>query len=189
MAETKSGDLDEPCLRRVDVELFIVHPTMSPVEITAALGLEPLFAHRVGDQRKTPRGDMLTGRHQDTRWRHSRRYEVRDQLFGDKVTALVDTLLEHKGFFVQLRATGGEAQVIVHSWEMATWVTASPAKRFRKWPIYSWTLGSNALPCPRLDATCKGGLSSADITSASRHKRIYASSAQRLSERGYSRDA
>jgi hypothetical protein len=99
--------------RRVDVELFIVHPTMSPAEITAALGLEVHSARQVGDQRKTPKGNVLEGRYRDTRWRHSIRYELRDQWFADKVTMLVDRLVPHKAFFGQLRATGGKADVIV----------------------------------------------------------------------------
>jgi hypothetical protein len=53
------SDFDEDSSRRVDVELFIVHPTMTPAEITATLGLEAHFAHRVGDQRKTPKGTFL----------------------------------------------------------------------------------------------------------------------------------
>ena len=47
-------DLDEGLPRRVDFELFIIHPTMDPADISAALGLEADVAHRVGDQRKTP---------------------------------------------------------------------------------------------------------------------------------------
>ena len=41
--------------RRFHVELFIVHPTLTPTDISAALGMEAHFAHRVGDRRKTPK--------------------------------------------------------------------------------------------------------------------------------------
>lgn len=44
---------DEGMRRRLDVELCIIHPTMTPADITAALALETNVAHRVGDQRKT----------------------------------------------------------------------------------------------------------------------------------------
>jgi hypothetical protein len=40
MAENEDADVDEGPSRRVDVQLFIVHPTMSPAKITAALGIE-----------------------------------------------------------------------------------------------------------------------------------------------------
>jgi hypothetical protein len=63
MAETEDVNVDEGPSRRVDVELFIVHPTMSPAEITAALGIEAHFAHRVGDPRKTPKGLPLEGQY------------------------------------------------------------------------------------------------------------------------------
>ena len=84
---------------------------MAPADITAALGLEAHFAHRVGDQRKTPQGTLLEGQYQDTRWRHSIRYELTDQWFADKITTLVDSLVPHKAFFAGVRATGGDATV------------------------------------------------------------------------------
>jgi hypothetical protein len=107
------NDEDEDSARRIDVELFIVHPTMAPAEITAALGLEPKFIHGVGEPRKTPRGMALPGRYPDTRWRYSMRYVVRDQHFASKITLLVDRLLPHKSFFTDLRNSGGDAQIIV----------------------------------------------------------------------------
>src|SRR5215467_1791975 len=48
-------------VRRFDVELFIVHPTLDPADISAALGMEAHSAHRVGDPRKTPKGTPLSG--------------------------------------------------------------------------------------------------------------------------------
>lgn len=67
MSENGDADADESPSRRVDVELFIVHPTMSPAEITATLGIEADVAHRVGDLRKTPKGIPLEGQCRDTR--------------------------------------------------------------------------------------------------------------------------
>jgi hypothetical protein len=54
MSENEDADVDEGPSRRVDIELFIVHPTMSPAEITAALGIEAHIVHPVGEPRKTP---------------------------------------------------------------------------------------------------------------------------------------
>src|SRR5439155_25358710 len=98
MAVSDDLDTDGGPPRRVDVELFIVHPTVSPAEITAALGLEAHFAHRVGDVRKTPKGTLLEGQYQDTRWRYCIRYELNDQWFADKIGALVNSLAPHKAF-------------------------------------------------------------------------------------------
>jgi hypothetical protein len=106
-------DFNKGASRRVDVQLLIIHPSMSPVDITEALGLEAHFAHCVGDQRKTPTGALLEGLYSDTRWRHSIRYELRDQCFAEKITMLVDRLVSHKAFFVGVRATGGTAEIIV----------------------------------------------------------------------------
>jgi len=99
--------------KRFDVELFIVHPTYDPAEISAALGLDAKFSHRVGEQRKTPKGTPLEGTYRDTRWRHSRRHETRDQWFGDKIAELLDRIEPHRGFLKKLRDTGGRACVIV----------------------------------------------------------------------------
>lgn len=99
--------------RRVDVELFIVHPTISPAEISTELGLEPHFAHRVGDPRKTPKGTLLGGQNPDTRWRYCIRYELEDQWFAYKIAELVETLMPHKAFFRLVRASGGTSQIII----------------------------------------------------------------------------
>ncbi|HEY7690183.1 MAG TPA: DUF4279 domain-containing protein [Dongiaceae bacterium] len=103
---------EEPSLR-FDVELFIVHPTLDPAEITAALGLEPAITHPVSERRRTPSGDTLPGQYRDTRWRHTVRYEVKHQYFAEAVTSLVARLEPHKIFLSQLRSTGGKASIIV----------------------------------------------------------------------------
>ena len=113
MSEDKDINDAEGSPRRVDVELFIVHPTIAPENISAALGLEAHFVHRVGDQRKTPKGTLLEGKYHDTRWRHCIRYELRDQWFADKISALVDRISPHKEFLRHLRATGGRITIIV----------------------------------------------------------------------------
>jgi hypothetical protein len=99
--------------RRFDVELFIVHPTIDPSEITIALGLEPKVSHRVGDRRVTPKGTLLKGNNPDTRWRYSARYTVSNQWFADKVDSLVAQLLPHRDYLSLLLQTGGRLTLIV----------------------------------------------------------------------------
>jgi hypothetical protein len=113
VTEQPAADSDEGTPRRFDVELFIVHPTLDPVEITAELGLEPQNSHRVGDPRQTPKGNLLPGVYRDTRWRHSIELELKDQWFSEEVTKLVDRLIPHRAFLKNLRATGGKAQIAV----------------------------------------------------------------------------
>jgi hypothetical protein len=99
--------------RRFHVELFIVHPTFVPADISAALGLEADNAHRVGDPRKTPKGTPLSGNYLDTRWRLCVECNVRDQWYAAEVTKLLDRLEPHKAFFADLKSTGGKASVII----------------------------------------------------------------------------
>jgi len=99
--------------KRFHVELFIVHPTLDPAEISTALGLEAHFAQRVGDPRKTPNGEPLAGNYRDTRWRHCVERSTTGQWFAAEVTSLLDRLEPHKAFFANLRQTGGEASLIV----------------------------------------------------------------------------
>lgn len=110
---TDPDETDEGALRRLDVELFIVHPTISTVEIAAALGLDAQHAHDVGHDRKTPKGTPLPGQYRNTRWRHSIQYEIADQWFADKVTSFIERLTPHKTFLHHLRASGGSAEIIV----------------------------------------------------------------------------
>jgi hypothetical protein len=99
--------------RRFLVELFIVHPTIAPSEITNALGVEAHFAHMVGEARRTPKGNTLPGRYPDTRWRHSIQYITADQWFVGEVEALVNGLEPHKAFLHHLLDTGGKATLII----------------------------------------------------------------------------
>jgi Domain of unknown function (DUF4279) len=110
--EDEKDDIED-WSRRFDVELFIVHPTMTPAEITTALGMQPKIVHGVGEPRRTPRGTSLPGNYPDTRWRFSLRYEVRDQWFAGPVAELVDRLMARKEFLHKVIASGGSASVIV----------------------------------------------------------------------------
>lgn len=103
----------EPPPKPFDVELFIVHPTMRPEEISSALGLEAKFFHCVGEPRRTPKGTPLPGIYSDTRWRHTSRHEAQGQHFADAVVAFVRSLEPHAPFLSRVRSTGGRAQVIV----------------------------------------------------------------------------
>jgi Domain of unknown function (DUF4279) len=100
-------------LRQFHVELFIVHPTLDPADISATLGLDAHRAHRVGDPRKTPKGTPLSGNYPDTRWRHCIECSVTEQWFAAEVIRLIDRLEPHKAFFANLKSTGGEASIII----------------------------------------------------------------------------
>jgi hypothetical protein len=61
----------------------------------------------------TPKGTLLSGNYQDTRWRHSIRYDSKDQWFAEKIAEFVDRLEPHKSFLRHLKLTGGRASVII----------------------------------------------------------------------------
>jgi hypothetical protein len=109
MTHQDEGDI-ERVSRRFDVALFIVHPTLDPADITAALGLEAQHQRRVGDQR-TPKGKLLSGSNPDTRWRHSVHLDANGQWFASQVAEFVDRLTPHKDFLRKVRSTGGTACV------------------------------------------------------------------------------
>lgn len=113
MTDPDSTDFEEGTPQRFAVQLFIRHPTMHPAEITAALGMDPLIQHVVGEPRRTSTGTHLPGIYQRTGWRYSNRYEVKDQWFAEELTELVDRLVPHKDFLHGLRSTGGQAMIVV----------------------------------------------------------------------------
>jgi hypothetical protein len=113
MTEQTVADVTGKISKRFDVELFIVHPSLDPAGITQALGMEGHFSNRVGDQRKTPKGTLLSGVYPDTRWRHCIRRAVTEHLFALEVVEFVSKLESHKEFFANVRATGGSASVII----------------------------------------------------------------------------
>jgi len=107
-----SNEEDEAS-RRFDIELFIVHPTLRPSEISKALSLVAHFSHAVGEPRKTPKGKRLSGAYTDTRWRHQRRYTVEEQWFGDELADFVENLRSRSEALAMLRATGGMTALII----------------------------------------------------------------------------
>ncbi|MEM9682590.1 MAG: hypothetical protein AAF942_04935 [Pseudomonadota bacterium] len=100
-------------LQRFDVEILITHPTMTPGDISAELGMDAHFCQCVGETRTTPKGRIIGGKYPDTRWRHSIGYETSEQHFANEVKLLVDSLMPNKAFFARVRETGGTAEVIV----------------------------------------------------------------------------
>lgn len=107
--------------KRLDVELLIMHPTISPEEITAALGMEAQIAHCAGAPKILSNGKRLPGLWPDTRWRHSRQYEISDQWFLGKVEELVGRLETHKAFLTALKSSGGKATLILQFFADGYW--------------------------------------------------------------------
>jgi hypothetical protein len=105
---------EEEASRRFEIDLFIVHPTLRPSEISRALGLVAHSSHAVGEPRKTPKGKHLPGAYTDTQWRHKRRHTLDEQWFADELADFVENLRPRSEALAMLRATGGMTALIIH---------------------------------------------------------------------------
>jgi hypothetical protein len=107
------SDEEEEASRRFDIDLFIVHPTLRPGEISRALGLVAHTSHAVGEPRRSPKGKRLPGTYTDTRWRHKRRHTVEEQFFGDELAVFVESLRPRSEALAMLRDTAGMTALII----------------------------------------------------------------------------
>lgn len=107
------SDDDEEASRRFEIDLFIVHPTLKPAEISRALNLVAHGSHAVGEPRKSAKGKPLPGVWTDTHWRHKRRYTVDDQWFADELARFVENLTSRGEALAKLQAGGGMTTLVV----------------------------------------------------------------------------
>jgi hypothetical protein len=107
------SDEDDEAPRRFEIDLFIVHPTLRPNEISRALNLVAHSSHAVGEPRKTPKGKSLAGVYTDTRWRHTRGYTVDEQWFADELAQFVANLRSRGEALAKLQAGGGMTALVV----------------------------------------------------------------------------
>lgn len=106
-------DWVEP-LRPFKIDLFIIHPSLDPQIIGAALGLDGHHAHPVGAERRAPNGTLTGGRYPDTRWRHCAWFELPSQHYTKALSHFLSALKPHRDFLHQIRTTGGAAHLILH---------------------------------------------------------------------------
>jgi hypothetical protein len=147
----KAKTILAPSAKQFEVELFIVHPTLRPSEITASIGLRPKITHRVGDRRKTPKRTMLKGTYPDTRWRYSRRYRTKHQLFASKVDELIGRLTKRKAFLRKLRATGGRACVIIQLLSTGYFGDEIPVRTLKNMAEFDLDFGIESYAIPQVD--------------------------------------
>ncbi len=107
--------------RRVGIDLFIVHPTFTSAAVTSGLTLEPNVTHDVGRPRATPRGAVLGGVQQDTRWRYSIERTLDGQRFSGLLDEFLDLLKSRRAFLRTVTSTGGTATLIVQFIDAGYW--------------------------------------------------------------------
>ena len=94
------------------IRILIIHPTLTPDEISDALNLNPDTDQCVGQPRQTPRGEPTGGVWPDTRWSVS---EVRngDRRFFTRLDKLLDRFGKHRDFLRRVAETGGRTSFII----------------------------------------------------------------------------
>lgn len=128
-------------LKRFQIDLLIIHPSLDPAEISASLQLNAQFQHRVGDQRYTPTGTKLSGAHPDTRWRYTERHETEGQHFVPQLEGFVDALHRHKAYFSHLASAGGSMTIVVNFLGDGYFGDQIPAKTLAKLSELNLNLG------------------------------------------------
>ena len=111
MNETDEAWLASP--RRFDIDLLIIHPTLPPAAITAAMRWRPRVVHAVGAARSTPSGMALPGHYRDTCWRYEWRYVTREQWFAFALDSAAQALEKRALFLRRLLDSGGEVHLSV----------------------------------------------------------------------------
>jgi hypothetical protein len=97
---------------RFKIIVLIRHPDMDPNKISEELGLEPNAIFRAGDERTTPTGHVLSGRHTETRWNHIFRFQGTREL-SSELENIVRVLAGHKSFFQKLSLQRGTLELYV----------------------------------------------------------------------------
>ena len=94
------------------IRILIVHPTLTPDEISAEFNLEPDMSQWVGQPRRGPKGNLWSGVWPDTKWSV---WEVRngDRYFFTCLDKLLDRFSLHRDFMRKIAETGGETNFIV----------------------------------------------------------------------------
>ena len=93
--------------RPLEIDLLVIHPTMTVAELSAGLDMVAHFSHRAGDQRQTPNGKTLPGVYSDTRWRHVASYELGSQHFAHQLVRFVACLKSKRDFLARIVNEGG----------------------------------------------------------------------------------
>jgi hypothetical protein len=100
--------------------LRVSHPSIDPEEISEGFGLAPRHSSRAGEERKTPKGQSLSGTYNTSYWMTELTGDESGN--GDLLGALRDIAnrLEPYEFFVKkIRAGGGRVEIFI-GWFLET---------------------------------------------------------------------
>lgn len=108
-----SIDSQEPIIGRFKLSLRLKHPSISPEEISAALGMAPWRAWKVGDPRQTPAGLPLKGHYEQTYWCSPSLAVGQIEDLISSIERVLDRLEKSKDFLVSVSEGGGRIEFFI----------------------------------------------------------------------------
>lgn len=96
---------------KFEIRILIRHPAADPIEITRRLGIDPDIVRKVGEIRKTPRGNASGDVNKYSMWSKSFIFEKERNFFRHAVS-IVDLLEQNREFISELIDSGGTIQLI-----------------------------------------------------------------------------
>jgi hypothetical protein len=94
--------------------LRVFHPSIDPEEISEGFGLAPRHSRRAGEERKTPKGQSLSGTYNTSYWMTELTGDESGR--GDLTTALRDIanrLRAYEFFVKKIRDEGGRVEIFI----------------------------------------------------------------------------
>jgi hypothetical protein len=92
-------------IRRIHVDFILSAPNLDPAKVTSALKIKPSESARRGDERRNPRGDLLSP-HKEGWWRLSSEGKVKSKDINKHFEYLLKKLLPHKSTILKLAKDG-----------------------------------------------------------------------------------
>ncbi len=95
-------------IRRVHVEFLLSAPDLDPEEVSSALKIKPTRSAKRGDERRNPRGALLSP-HKEGWWELSSEGKVKSKDINKHFEYLLKRLLPHRDLLLSFaKAKGGE---------------------------------------------------------------------------------
>ncbi|MEH6418361.1 DUF4279 domain-containing protein [Pseudomonas sp. CGJS7] len=96
---------------RYRISLRITHPSIASGRISKELGLIPKFCYTSGDQKLTPKGEVLPGIRKESFWTYE--LVATDEPFEQTLEAFNSTLKDKEPFLNEINQTGGRLEYFV----------------------------------------------------------------------------
>ncbi len=118
------------------IGLRIWHPTIDPDKITQILKIKPNRSWKVGNQRKTPKGTLLSGQYSESYWNADPfsygEYVSTDFFAEDIIKDVIETIEQHKSFFHKLSQEGARIILQVYSYSHRNYAIEIPPNILKK---------------------------------------------------------